>query len=165
MRGRRLLAGATVLAAATGFTVSGASPAFAAGCYVNHMALIAATTGYVNSAYIIGPYAFAESMSCSALSVTITVTPATVGGIPRVATPGGCTYPEPGVPVLGPNEAYCGPTGGYGSVALAATSYPYVTLTGVAVGVGADGTYNTWTRSCVVRVAELGGSSCPGADR
>lgn len=165
MGGRRLLAGATVLAAATGFMVTGASPALAASCYVNHMSLIAATTGYVNDAYIIGPYTFAGSVNCAALSVAITVTPATVGGIPRVATPGGCSYPEPGLVVLGPNEAYCGPTGGYGSIALSVTSYPYVTLTGMAVGVGADGTRNTWTRSCTVPVAELGGSDCPGADR
>lgn len=162
MRCRRLVGTAVATAAVFGGLLIGApDPAFAANCSVHKMFVAADTDGYAAGVYIIAPYAWADSLGCAATSISITIQPAVVGGIPRVATPATCTYPEP-APVSDPNEAYCGPAGGYGSFALGETSYPYITVTAVSVGIGLDGSRSTWNMSCTRAVSEPGtpGATC-----
>jgi hypothetical protein len=155
LRIRTLLTAATLGVGSLGVVVGSAPPALAAPCYVKYMRGSAATTGYAVGAYIIAPTASASSAGCAATAVSVVITPAVVGGIPRVATPATCSYPEP-EPVPGPDEAYCGAVGGFGSVALGATSYPYLTLNVVAVGIGADGSRSTWNASCTRPVSDPG---------
>lgn len=113
---------AMTFATSLGMTSATATPASAAGCILNTFFMGEMSTGRVNPMIVVGPYGYAYTSGCTAVSVTVTATPADVGGPARLVTPGSCAYPEPAGPVLGPNEAYCGPLGGYGSFAFTSST-------------------------------------------
>lgn len=154
MRRHRLSSLVASIGCFGGLSLIQAPPVSAATCSIRYLRVSVFTNGYLNDAYIFGPIGRTLSDHCIAIQIEVLARPAVVGSVPRVATPGGCNSPDPSVAMVSPNDAECSTLLGYGGAGLGTTSYPYVTLTGVATAIGSDGSRSVWSRSCTVQLPE-----------